>query len=371
MKITSVEAIMLRLPDIKRIADGAQTLLVVRVHTDEGLVGIGEINTSELVGKAVIEAPFSSLSTSGLAELIVGRDPLDIGARWDDMFKYSGGYGRGGIVLQGISAIDMALWDILGKAAGLPVYRLLGGARQRRVKLYASNLDGGSEAARRGATEASIERGFKAVKLGWGSLGENPKEDASMIKRIRDSVGPDVDLMLDLGHGLPLPEATTFCQYLEESDLYFVEEPLAPDNFAGFDVLTRATRVPIATGEKLGVTREFNDLIDRGNVRLIQPDLARVGGFSEMQRIGASAELRSATIIPHCWASDILVAASLHFVAAMREPQYLEFCVHDQPLRHELVVDPIQAMDGYASVPEGPGLGIELNEEIIQRYRVN
>ena len=370
MKIVSVEPIMLRLPDVQRVADGAQTLLLVKVHTDEGITGIGELHTCELAGKAVIESPFCSWSTMGLAEIIVGRNPLELGALWDDMYKYTSGYGRRGIVLHAISAIDMALWDILGKVAGLPIYQLLGGARQKQIRLYASDLhkEGSDILA---SASRYVENGFKAIKIGWGGLGKNLRDDERTISALRDAVGPDIDIMVDLGNGTRYRDALNFARLAGDYGVYFLEEPLASEDFPGFRRLVAASPVPIATGEKLGTTQDFIDLMDRGNVPIIQPDLARVGGFTELIKIAANAEARGADLIPHCWASDILVAASLHFLASQRDPQYMEFCVYDQPLRRDLITEPIVPDNGYASVPEKPGLGIEVNEEIVAKYRVN
>lgn len=371
MKITRIEPVMLRLHETRRIADGAQTLLLVKVYTDEGIIGIGECHTAELVGKALIEQPFSSWSTIGLSELLVGEDPRNISALWDRMYKHTSGYGRRGIVLHVISAIDMALWDILGKSCGLPVYQLLGGAYRKSVKLYASDLDPQNEVSMRELAERHVSSGFSAMKFGWGSLGKDIKSDVAAVAEVRKTVGPDVDIMLDFGFALPLHEAIRLGRHLEPYDVYFIEEPLEADDYSGFRKLVTASPTPIATGEKLATVNEFVDLIERGDLRIIQPDLARVGGFTEMMRIAAFADLHNVSIIPHCWASDILVAASLHFLAAARNCTYLEFCVFDQPLRRHLVQEPIQAVGGFARVPEKPGLGVELNEAIVEKYRVN
>jgi len=371
MKITRVEPIMVRLHDIKPVADGAQSLLIVKVYTDEGITGIGELHTCELAGKAVIEAPFCSWSTMGLAEIIVGRDPRQIGELWDLMYRHTSGYGRRGVVLHAISAIDMALWDILGKIAGLPIYQLLGGARQKTHKLYASDLDPGNPGKMVALAERHASQGFKAMKFGWGGLGGDARRDAEAIGAVRRAVGSDVDIMIDTGFAMPLEHAIDFSRRIAEHAVYFLEEPLDPDDYEGWRILTGASPTPIATGEKSATVRDYMHLIDQGGLRIIQPDIARVGGFTETLRIVAYANARGVRVIPHCWASDILVAATLHLLTAMRGNSYLEFCVYDQPLRRELIQQPIKAIDGYATVPEGPGLGIDLNEETVDRFRVN
>ncbi|MEO0400252.1 MAG: mandelate racemase/muconate lactonizing enzyme family protein [Pseudomonadota bacterium] len=371
MKITKIEPIMLRLPNAPRIADGAQTLLVVKVHTDEGITGIGELHTAELVGKAVIETPFCSWSTIGLAELLIGEDPRNISYLWDKMYKYTSGFGRRGIVLHAISAIDMALWDILGKSCGLPIYQLLGGAHRKSIKLYASDLDPDGKMSMSNLAQRHVDNGYKAMKFGWGGLGKSLKDDVKAVAAVRECVGPDIDIMFDFGHPLPLDRAIRFARDVDPFNVYFIEEPLEADDFGSFRKLVAASPTPIATGEKLATLRDFAGLIDHGDLRIIQPDIARVGGFTEMLRIAAYADLHNVEIIPHCWASDILVAASLHFMAAARRSTYLEFCVFDQPLRRYLAQEPIAAKDGYALVPEKPGLGVELNDEIVKKYQVH
>jgi L-rhamnonate dehydratase len=369
MKITDIESIMLRLPEVRMIGDGCQTILIIKIHTDVGITGIGEAHSNPLVSKAVLEAPLCSVSASGLRGLLIGEDPRDINRLYDLMVKRSVTYGRRGAVMHVISGIEIALWDILGKATGQPIYRLLGGARRRDIPVYASDLAPETPSGAVALAERHAAAGYKAVKLGWGGLGNDRKADARMIGEVRRAVGPAIDIMLDMGFPIPLEDAIWLGRALAEHDVFFLEEPLSPDDIAGFARLTAASPTPIATGEKETTQYPFIDLMDRGGLRIVQPDVARVGGIAETLRIATHAEARGVRVIPHCWSTDILVAATLHVIATLRDCPYLEFNVMDNPLRTQLMREPIRPKNGIVGIPERPGLGIELDETTIERYR--
>lgn len=369
MRITDVETIILRLPEVRRIGDGCQSIMIIRIHTDEGIVGIGEAHSNPLVSKAIIDAPLCSISAEGIRSLLVGEDPRDIGRLWDKMYKHTQTYGRRGILMHVISGVDIALWDILGKAAGLPIHRLLGGPRRTSLHAYASDLSQPSLSATIDLAKSHRENGYRGMKFGWGALGANPKSDVRAIEKIRAAVGDEPDIMLDMGFAVPLDDAMYLGRALADSNVYFLEEPLSPDDISGFAKLVAASPTSIATGEKETTQYPYIDLMDRGGLRIIQPDLARVGGISEMMRIIAHAEARNVRVIPHCWSTDILVAATLHVLAVQREAPYLEYNVTANPLRTELLVNRIKPINGVVALPNGPGLGIELNEDTIDRYR--
>ncbi len=369
MKITDVETIMLRLPKVLTNGDGLQDVLIIRVHTDEGVVGIGEAHTSPLVLKSIIDAPVSQLSVQGLKQLLVGKDPLNINELWNLMYNHTTTFGRRGVVINAISGIDIALWDILGKVAGLPVYQLLGGAVRDRVPVYASDLTPGSKSEIIDKAKSRVDQGYQALKFGWGSLGQNAKEDARWVHDVRRALGPEIDIMVDMGSPVPFDVAVWLGNALAEDDVFFLEEPLSPDDLDGFAALVAVSPTPIATGEKETTRFGFRDLMERGKLRIIQPDIARAGGLTEIRRIATLAESRNVQVIPHCWATDVLVSATLHFLATQPNAPYQEFNVMDNPLRTQLLRDPIRPEDGYAHVPRGPGLGIELNEETLETYR--
>src|SRR4051794_37667196 len=196
MKITEVEAIYLTLPDMDERCDGTQDTLVVRVHTDEGVTGIGEVDSSPLVAKAIIEAPTSHAIARGLRQCVLGADPLEIALLWERMYQGSIFFGRGGAAQQAISGIDMALWDIAGKAFGQPVYKLLGGGFQTRLRAYASILFGDTPDETYAIGRRFAAQGFTGVKFGWGPIGQSEAGDLAHVRAARRGIGDDVDLMI-------------------------------------------------------------------------------------------------------------------------------------------------------------------------------
>ena len=368
-KIVDIDAIMVRLPVVRPIADGAQSIMILKIRTDDGLIGIGEVHTNPLVSQAVLDAPVCSAASRGLREILIGEDANDIQGLWTRMYRYSSTFGRRGAVMHVMSGVDIALWDLRGKAEGKPIYELLGGAKRKRHRLYASDLSPDTDEQAVAQAVSHVENGFGALKFGWGGLGAGLEADADRIRQVRRAVGPDVDIMIDFGYPLDIDYAIGFCRRAADERVFFVEEPLDPRDLEGFARLVDASPVPIATGEKEDTLEPYLDLMDRGKVRIIQPDLARAGGFTECLRIQAAADERGALVIPHCWSSDILVAASLHFISVAGTCPYLEFNVLNQPIRTELSTTPFKPVDGALSVPEAPGLGVELNEDFIEHYR--
>ncbi|MSP88152.1 MAG: mandelate racemase/muconate lactonizing enzyme family protein [Alphaproteobacteria bacterium] len=370
MKITDIESVILRLPVVKPIGDGCQTVLIIKVHTAEGITGLGECHANPEVGKAIIDARLHSISSCGLKELLIGEDPRDINRLWDLMYRRTQSWGRRGAVMYAISGVEMALWDILGKSLNAPVHRLLGGARKMDFKVYASDLAPDKPGGSVKIATKHRRNGYQAVKIGWGGLGGDPRADVKMARDVRRAVGPDMDIMIDMGFPVPLSDALYLGEALAEHGVYFLEEPLHSDDLHGYRRLTEASRTPIATGEKDTTQYPFIDLMERGGLRIVQPDLARVGGITEMMRIATHAEARGVRVIPHCWSTDILVAATLHFISTLRDCPYLEFNATDNPLRTQLLKEPIRPdKHGVVRVPDKPGLGIELDERTMKKYR--
>src|SRR5919204_914879 len=250
MKITSVEPIVLRLAEIDtRRADGTQDAFIVRVHTDEGIVGIGEADTSPYVARTIVEMPSSHAVARGLAELLVGENPLEIDRLWRVMWYGSYHYGRAGAALHTISAIDIALWDIAGKAAGRPIWELLGGARETAVPVYASEVMPETTDEVRRIAERAVEAGYPALKLGWGPLGQDLAHDAELVRAAREVLGPERELMLDGGMAYTVKRAIDLLARLQDERLYWLEEPLAADDYDGYRRLSDAVATRIAAGE--------------------------------------------------------------------------------------------------------------------------
>ena len=373
MRITRIEPIVL-FQERTQAADSSHDAFVVRVHTDAGIVGIGEALSSPAIMKAIVEAPTSHYLARGFAELLIGEDPLQVERLWEKLYRGGLFYGRRGAAIHALSAIDIALWDIRGKALGLPISALLGGAVRPRVRPYASHVlpDTPREAA--ALAERSVRQGFSAVKMGWGPFcqpGQTAAMDEEFVRALRDAVGPDVDLLIDIGLVWDATTAIQRARRLERYGLYWIEEPLPPDDLEGYARLADAVDTRIATGEELTTRWEFRDLLERGRVDVIQPDIARAGGVTEARRIVDQAELRHTEWAPHVYGTGILQAVAAHMVAASPSGKLLEFCMSDSPLARELVTPPpVIGPDGLFEVPTGPGLGVELDESVVRRFQV-
>ena len=375
MQITDVEAIVLRQAAVNdAIADGSQDDLVVLVHTDEGITGIGEVDSAPDVVAALIRQPASHAVAHSLRSTLVGRDPMDVEGLWDAMYRGLIYVGRRGIAIHAISGIDIALWDIRGKALGKPVCELLGEVRRDRVRAYASMLmpDTPEETGER--VTALREQGFTAVKLGWGPLGQDADHDVRLAAAAKGAAGDGVDILIDagLGYGEDTATAVRVARELEELGIGWLEEPFLPDAYEAYAVLADTVELTIAAGEQ-DVTRwGFRELIERGHVDLVQPDVTRCGGITETLRIAELAREHGVATVPHAWKSGIIKAASLHVNAVLPDGRYQEYCVAETPINTGLTVErlPIEA-DGCVAVPTAPGIGVTLDEDVVAALRVS
>ena len=376
MQITDVEAIVLRQEAVDEgIADGSQDDLVVLVSTDEGITGIGEVDSAPDVVAALIRQPASHAVAHSVRSTLVGRDPLDVEGAWDAMYRGLIYIGRRGIAIHAISGIDIALWDIRGKALGKPVCELLGQPVQReRVRAYASMLmpDTTEETDERVA--ALREQGFTAVKLGWGPLGRDADHDVRLAAAAKDAAGDGVDVLIDagLGYGDDARTAIRVARELEELGIGWLEEPFLPDAYEAYAELADTVDLTIAAGEQ-DVTRwGFRELIERGHVDLVQPDVTRCGGITETLRIAELAREHGVETVPHAWKSGIIKAASLHVNAVLPEARYQEYCVAETPINTALTVErlPLEA-DGCVAVPTAPGIGVTLDEDVVAALKVD
>ena len=300
MKITEIDCTVLLVPDYEADAtSSAQDNIVVRVHTDEGIVGVGETDANPWAVKALIESPSTHSMGRGLAEMLIGEDPLQPEALWDKLYQGSAMNGRRGLAICAIGALDMALWDIWGKATGQPVWQLLGGAKQTELIPYASLLpEGGTfEQYRDGLVvkaKEAVQLGFTAVKAEvcvngpYSHMGLQEKDDrvVEIVAAVREAVGPDVTLMIDVAYAWQdVKQALWVMRQLEPYHLFFMETPLPSDDLDGYARLADATDIRIAAGEWLNSRFEFHDLIDRGRIDVAQPDVGRVGGLTEARRV--------------------------------------------------------------------------------------
>ncbi|MEX2534594.1 MAG: mandelate racemase/muconate lactonizing enzyme family protein [Trueperaceae bacterium] len=368
MKITDVQAIHVSLPTISKRSDGTQDALIVKVSTDAGITGIGEVDSSPLAAKAAIEAPMSNSITSGLREVVIGEDPFQYERLWHKMYMASRYPGRRGLFIHAMSGIDLALWDIMGKAQDLPVHTLLGGAFRSRVRAYASTLFGHDLQSTADRARECVDMGFSAVKFGWDPMGEDIDYDEALVETIREAVGPHIDVLIDAGQCWDTKTAIQMAKRFEPYGIYWLEEPLRPDNVSGYAELSGSTFLRIAAGEAESDRNSYIELMDRGSIDVVQIDVTRTGGLTEAKKIAWAAYDRARSVINHSFTTDINIAASLSLLAAIPDAPFLEFCVEESPIRNELVLNPFQVEDGFVSIPEAPGLGVELNDEILERY---
>jgi L-alanine-DL-glutamate epimerase-like enolase superfamily enzyme len=369
MKITAVEPIHLRVPVVEEIPDGTLDVLVVRIHTDEGLTGIGEVTSQSYVCKACFEAPRSAARRHGLTPILLGEDPLDPERLWEKMYYETNRYGRRGAAIHAISGADIALWDIKGQAENRPVYELLGGAHRTTVRAYASVLFGDTPEETAALAREFVQLGLTAAKFGWGPFGQDPDNDFAHTQAARDVLGDDRDLMVDAGHAWDVGTAIQRAELLAPLRIGWLEEPLAQDDRKGYAQLCARSPVPIAAGEGDVTHFDFEDLIERG-VHVVQPDVAFCGGLTVCQRVSRLCQQYRRRAVPHCFSTGINLTASLHWMASVPGGDLVEYCLRPSPLMRKLVRNLPPLIDGRVPVPSGPGLGIELDEEIIAEYRV-
>lgn len=371
MKITDVTATIVRQPEIALIGDGTQDSVIIQVMTDEGITGVAEVDSAPWLVKAAIEMPDSHSAQRGLRGLLVGKDPMDTDALWQTMVECSYYYARGGAGMHAVSGIDMALWDIKGKALGLPVAMLLGGARRTRIPAYISILMPEGEEEVRRLVDYHMVNGYSGIKFGWGNLGDDPARDLRLVRAARKALEDDKLLMIDIAMGWrDYKTALNACRAFEREGVYWVEEPFRVEHRADFARLRAATSLNITAGEELCGLDEFSTYLRMGCVDILQPDLSRCGGLTVAQHVAREAELHNTPIIPHNFKSGLLMSATLQFIAALPDARYLEYCGQETVLSRSLVEEPVTVRDGWVEIPQRPGLGVTLNEATIARYRV-
>ncbi len=375
MKITDVQAIPLRVPAKNSgHLDGSQDDVIIRIQTDTGIEGIGEVDASPEIVKAIVDAPASHSWSKGLREILVGENPFDVERLWEKMYRGSIYYGRRGVAIAAISGIDIALWDILGKAHGRPISELLHAKIKDRIAVYASLYPiGETPEDVKENCERAIQKGFHAVKPDGSPLGQSAKLDAAILQAVRSAIGEENELMVDVVEpGWDLKQAISRARMYANYGVYFLEAPFGPDELLNYRALSEEVELRIAYGEQHTTRHEFTELMDEGKLNVVQPDISRAGGITELRRIAQIASDRGVLMIPHCWKTGISIAANLHLLSTNPNSPYLEFSQPpSSPLRYELLTHDFIVHDGYVQVPQGPGLGVELNENIVEKYRTD
>lgn len=336
---------------------------LVKVTGDDQMVGWGSCFTSASLVAGAFELMWPLLR----------GEPVEPERVTETMRQSTFWQGRGGSVEHAISGLDLALWDLFGKSCGQPVSRLLGGIYRDRIKPYGSILFDEPEPLRQTLLEV-VERGFQAIKLGWRPFGRRSRQfDELLIRTARETVGDDVELMVDAGgseqfwpHGLNWARETA--KMLADYDVVWFEEALPPDDIEGFIQLTRQSPVPIAGGEVLTRRQSFLPWIERNALDIVQPDCTKNGGLSESRRIAWAALDHNVKVVPHGWNTAVGLAADLQFVASIPNARYVEYltpCAYIEGF----VAEPFQIdRDGYLEIPRQPGLGLEIDEAKLERF---
>lgn len=368
MKVTDVTPIILEAPleEPWRIGTAVFTSMhatLVRLDTDEGISGFGEclVRFSPEAGAAVVEKI--------LKPVVVGQDPFNVEQIWDKMYGVMRGRGHSkGFMLEAMSGVDIALWDVVGKALGQPIHRVLGSYGRTRLPVYASSLlFKPTEVLVREAAELAAQ-GYGAIKL---KVGQGIEDDMRNVREIRAALGPGVKLMADANCAYDTLSALQLGRQMEAEGVYWFEEPVAPENLDGYAKLAQSLDMAVAGGESEFTRWAFKELFVRNAIDIIQPDIGRVGGFTEARKIAALASAFDIPVAPHTGASAaVSVAASLQWAAALPNFLVFEYMYPPNPLREELLAEPLPPMkEGFVQVPEKPGLGIEIDARALARFR--
>ncbi len=346
--------------------------LVVEVRTDAGITGWGDCYGPSAVCKANVD--------SLLKPSVLGKDPFDVEVIWEALYNKVKDYGLTGMTVSGISGIDIALWDIIGKACNQPIHKLIGGCFRPKVKAYATglyfkNMDRLNEEAVEEA-RGYVAQGFGAIKMkiGLGSL----KKDLDRVAAVREAIGPDVQLMVDANHCFNVPQAINIGRELEKLGVYWFEEPISPEDLDGYVEVCRALTMAVAGGENEFTKFRFREILARRAMDIVQPDVCAAGGITECKKIAALAQAHCVECVPHAWGTAIGLAATLHFLASLPDcppclvpmPPMLEYEQTFNPFRDQLSTTSLSHSKGWVDVPTGPGLGIDIDRSILDRYRV-
>ena len=370
MKITAIDSCVLTVPTSKQMAleFPSHKLVIAELKTDEGLRGLGY---SLVFGGGGAESVLSYLDTR-LKPLLIGEDPLAVERLWEKMYRGDRGVRRVGIAGMALSALDIGLWDIAGKAANQPIHKLLGGMGRARVAAYASSINWLDDATVEAEVAAALTAGFREIKV---KLGHPLKDAIARARFIRKLAGDDIALYVDANWAYDVDDALIVGRALADLGYGFFEEPIAPHDHAGYRRLARHLPIRLAAGESDYVATEALAMLQERSLGLIQPDVTRSGGITETWRIAELAASFNTAYAPHVgWSGAICVAASLQLAAAAETLRTFECMVYANPLRdsftHPVVGEGSQLVDGQLMVPQGPGLGIEIDRDMLARHRI-
>ncbi len=344
---------------------------IIEIETDDGLIGWGESFGPPGPIAATIEE---------FKPYLLGQDSRAIDRIWERLYNRFRDSGQKGIVISALSGIDIALWDLLGKRYGVPVHVLMGGPIRTKVQAYATGmyLQEVDDPVRLFQEEARsyVEAGFKAVKM---KVGFGVETDTRLVRGVRAAIGPDIGLMIDANHAYDAVEAIRLGRRIEHLDIGWFEEPVPPEDVRGYKEVKGALKIPIAGGESEYTRFGFRDILVDRAIDILQPDICIAGGPSECKKIAIMANAFGVRFNPHAWGTGIAIAATLQLLAVVPhnplslnpvEPM-LESDQTEHPLRMTLITEPIVQRDGLVDVPQGPGLGVEVDRAVLLKYKVN
>ncbi|MEQ7007078.1 mandelate racemase/muconate lactonizing enzyme family protein [Actinopolymorpha sp. B17G11] len=386
-RISRVQAAWVRMPieaGFQHVSDFGRLrtfdTAVIRIETDDGMVGYGEARNA--AGSAGTYAALVAAVNHELAPELIGLDPRNVVAIWDRMYNGTrAGYaadrghvfpvlGRRGIAVAAMSGVDIALWDILAKSLGVPLWQVLGGRKATHLPAYASG--GWADVEGIGAQLAGYVEtgGFRSVKMRVGAMDGTVRRSAARVEAARKALGPEVALMCDAHGTFTVAEAKHFCHLVRDLDVAWFEEPVTGDDKQGMGEVRASTHIPIAAGESEYTRFDFRDLVEHRAVDILQPDLAVCGGITEGLRIGGLAAAHNLRMAPHLWAGAPAFAAGLHFCAASASSFVVEYSLGANPMLHDLVEEDFLVCDGMVEVPDRPGLGVTVREDVVEAYTV-
>ncbi|GGE27902.1 D-galactarolactone cycloisomerase [Pullulanibacillus camelliae] len=378
MKITDVIAHVMSSPLEEPFAFSQgwvkkRSTVIIEIVTDEGVTGWGE---SLCHGQHPPEIAASFVNFC-FKPLLLGRDPFDVEVLWEEMYNRTRPFGQGGAAVNAISGVDIALWDIIGRALDKPIHKLIGGAFRTEITPYATGFYrvNGKTYPDEAVKEAKrhLDNGFNAFKL---KIGFGVQADLEYIFALREAVGPDVQIMVDANGAYNAATARRILLESQSAKIHFFEEPLAPEDIEGYQSLKNLTSTYIASGENLFGKVGYRHWISSGALDILQPDLCSSGGFTECKKIAALAQAYNTMLIPHVWGSGIGLAAALQFIATLPpaplclhpEEAMLEYDQSSHPFRGDLIYHAISMEDGKVKIPEKSGIGVEINQDIINEY---
>ena len=345
-------------------------ICIVKIICDDGIFGWGE---------AYGPAPVVKESINYIKQNIIGMNPLESDVIWSTLFRRVHDYGRSGVFVSAISAIDIALWDIKGKYHKLPVSTLLGGSYREKIRPYATGLYfSDSKTLTDDLCNEALEyvnEGFKSIKM---KVGLNLKDDIANVKAVRNAIGPDIELMIDSNHAYSYEEALKLSKKLEDQDIKWFEEPLSPEFYDQYSEFKSKSLIPVAAGECEYLRYGFQKLLDKNCVDFLQMDICSCGGLTEAKRISALSSTKGVKVIPHTWGSGIAFYTAINFISNLEpipgrlynEDAYIEYDRTENKIRENIIKDNIIMKDGYISVNDKPGLGVDVDETYLNEIKI-